>query len=56
MQAVIIKTGPDGAWFKTAAGDCAAVPAIKVSNVVDTVGAETASPSGPSAPCWKAKR
>ena len=39
VQAVIIKTGPDGAWFKTAAGDQAAVAAIKVSNVVDTVGA-----------------
>ncbi|EFE96795.1 sugar kinase [Serratia odorifera] len=39
VQAVIIKTGPDGAWFKTAAGDQATVPAIKVSNVVDTVGA-----------------
>ncbi|EPA9113244.1 MAG: sugar kinase [Serratia liquefaciens] len=39
VQAVIIKTGPDGAWFKTATGDQAAVAAIKVSNVVDTVGA-----------------
>ncbi|MFI8416017.1 sugar kinase [Serratia sp. NPDC078593] len=39
VQAVIIKTGPDGAWFKTAAGVQAAVPAIKVDNVVDTVGA-----------------
>lgn len=39
VQAVIIKTGPDGAWFKTAGGDSAAVAAIKVSNVVDTVGA-----------------
>ncbi|MBL5827196.1 sugar kinase [Serratia fonticola] len=39
VQAVIIKTGPEGAWFKTAAGDHAAVPAVKVTNVVDTVGA-----------------
>ncbi|KAA8997369.1 sugar kinase [Affinibrenneria salicis] len=39
VQAVIIKTGPDGAWFKTAAGDQATVPAVKVSKVVDTVGA-----------------
>lgn len=39
MQAVIIKTGPDGARFKTAAGDKAAVAAVKVDNVVDTVGA-----------------
>ncbi|VEI61765.1 Uncharacterized sugar kinase ydjH [Serratia fonticola] len=39
VQAVIIKTGPEGAWFKTAAGDQAAVPAVKVTNVVDTVGA-----------------
>ncbi len=39
VQAVIIKTGPEGAWFKTAAGDQATVPAVKVTNVVDTVGA-----------------
>ncbi|WP_431225654.1 sugar kinase [Serratia sp. L9] len=39
VQAVIIKTGPDGAWYKTAAGDRATVPAVKVTNVVDTVGA-----------------
>ena len=39
VQAVIIKTGPEGAWFKTAAGDQAAVAAVKVTNVVDTVGA-----------------
>lgn len=39
VQAVIIKTGPEGAWFKTAAGDQAAVPAVKVTKVVDTVGA-----------------
>lgn len=39
VQAVIIKTGPDGAWFKTATGYRAAVDAIKVSKVVDTVGA-----------------
>ncbi|NYA40009.1 sugar kinase [Serratia fonticola] len=39
VQAVIIKIGPEGAWFKTAAGDQAVVPAVKVTNVVDTVGA-----------------
>ncbi|HAT1611944.1 TPA: sugar kinase [Raoultella planticola] len=39
VQAVIIKTGCDGAWFKTAAGEQGAVAAIKVDNVVDTVGA-----------------
>ena len=39
VQAVIIKTGGDGAWFKTAAGERGAVAAIKVDNVVDTVGA-----------------
>lgn len=36
---MIIKTGGDGAWFKTAAGEQGAVAAIKVDNVVDTVGA-----------------
>lgn len=39
VQAVIIKTGGDGAWFKTTAGEQGAVAAIKVDNVVDTVGA-----------------
>ncbi|MHB2109098.1 sugar kinase [Raoultella planticola] len=39
VQTVIIKTGGDGAWFKTAAGEQGAVAAIKVDNVVDTVGA-----------------
>ena len=39
IQAVIIKTGCDGAWYKTAAGEQGAVAAIKVDNVVDTVGA-----------------
>lgn len=39
VQAVIIKTGSDGAWFKTAAGEQGAVAAVKVDNVVDTVGA-----------------
>ncbi|MFK3704363.1 sugar kinase [Klebsiella sp. NPDC088457] len=39
VQAVVIKTGADGAWFKTAAGEQGAVAAIKVDNVVDTVGA-----------------
>ena len=39
VQAVIIKTGGDGAWFKTAAGEQGTVAAIKVDNVVDTVGA-----------------
>ncbi|WP_434638208.1 sugar kinase [Klebsiella sp. I138] len=39
VQAVIIKTGSDGAWFKTATGEQGAVAAIKVDNVVDTVGA-----------------
>lgn len=39
VQAVIIKTGSDGAWFKTAAGEQGAVAAVTVDNVVDTVGA-----------------
>lgn len=39
VKAVIIKTGPDGAWFKTADGEQAQVAACKVENVVDTVGA-----------------
>ena len=36
---LIIKTGSDGAWYKTADGEQGAVAAIKVDNVVDTVGA-----------------
>lgn len=39
VRAVVIKTGSDGAWYKTADGEQGAVAAIKVDNVVDTVGA-----------------
>ncbi|MDU1026517.1 MAG: sugar kinase, partial [Leclercia adecarboxylata] len=39
VKAVILKTGADGAWFKTANGEQGAVAAVKVENVVDTVGA-----------------
>ncbi|MFO3906838.1 sugar kinase [Enterobacter hormaechei] len=39
VKAVILKTGSDGAWFKTADGEQGAVAAVKVENVVDTVGA-----------------
>jgi len=39
VKAVILKTGADGAWFKTADGEKGAVAAVKVENVVDTVGA-----------------
>ena len=39
VKAVILKTGSDGAWFKTANGEQGAVAAVKVENVVDTVGA-----------------
>ena len=36
---MVIKTGADGAWFKTASGEQGAVAPVKVENVVDTVGA-----------------
>jgi len=39
VQVVVIKTGSDGAWFKTSAGDSGQVAAIRTDNVVDTVGA-----------------
>ncbi|XTZ38574.1 sugar kinase [Salmonella enterica] len=39
VKAVVIKTGADGAWFKTASGEQGAIAAVKVDNVVDTVGA-----------------
>lgn len=39
VKTVVIKTGADGAWFKTASGEQGAVAAVKVENVVDTVGA-----------------
>ena len=35
----MIKTGEDGAYYKTAAGEKGIVPAVFVKNVVDTVGA-----------------
>ncbi|MCQ4093620.1 sugar kinase [Erwinia persicina] len=39
VKAVVIKTGSDGAWYKTADGDSGQVAAIRTDNVVDTVGA-----------------
>lgn len=39
VKTVIIKTGCDGAWYKTAEGEKGQVAAIRVDNVVDTVGA-----------------
>ncbi len=39
VKTVVLKTGSDGAWFKTASGEKGAVAAVKVDNVVDTVGA-----------------
>ncbi|WP_031522025.1 sugar kinase [Siccibacter colletis] len=39
VQLVVLKTGTDGAWYKTARGEQGAVAAINVDNVVDTVGA-----------------
>lgn len=39
VKVVVLKTGADGAWFKTASGEQGAVAAVKVENVVDTVGA-----------------
>ncbi len=39
VKTVVIKTGPDGAWYKTANGEQGAVAPVKVDNVVDTVGA-----------------
>lgn len=39
VKTVVLKTGADGAWFKTATGEKGAVNAVKVVNVVDTVGA-----------------
>ncbi|WP_435955777.1 sugar kinase [Dryocola sp. BD626] len=39
VKTVVLKTGADGAWFKTSGGEKGAVPAVRVDNVVDTVGA-----------------
>lgn len=39
VKAVIVKTGCDGAWFKTADGEKGDVKALPVEKVVDTVGA-----------------
>lgn len=39
VKAVVIKTGCEGAWYKTASGEKGQVEAIRVNNVVDTVGA-----------------
>lgn len=39
VSTVVIKTGSDGAWFKSADGQQGVVAAVKVDQVVDTVGA-----------------
>ncbi len=39
VKAVMLKTGADGAWFKTADGQQGTVAAVRVEKVVDTVGA-----------------
>lgn len=39
VRAVVIKTGADGAFYKTAEGVQGVVPAVRVQRVVDTVGA-----------------
>lgn len=39
VKAVLIKTGCEGAWYKTASGEQGQVEAMRVENVVDTVGA-----------------
>lgn len=39
VKAVVIKLGPEGAWYKTADGEQAQVCGFPVKNVVDTVGA-----------------
>lgn len=39
VKTVVLKTGADGAWFKTSGGEKGAVSAVRVDNVVDTVGA-----------------
>ncbi len=39
VKAVVLKTGADGAWYKTADGEKGSVAPVKVENVVDTVGA-----------------
>ena len=39
VKAVVLKTGADGAWYKTADGEQGCVAPVKVDNVVDTVGA-----------------
>ena len=39
VKAVVLKTGADGAWYKTADGEKGSVAPVKVDKVVDTVGA-----------------
>ncbi|CCJ90416.1 2-ketogluconate kinase [Cronobacter turicensis 564] len=39
VKAVVIKTGADGAWYQSTSGEQGTVAAVKVENVVDTVGA-----------------
>lgn len=39
VKAVVLKTGADGAWYKTAEGEKGCVAPVNVDKVVDTVGA-----------------
>jgi 2-dehydro-3-deoxygluconokinase len=39
VDKVIVKLGPDGAYFRTAAGETGVVAAVRVDTVIDTVGA-----------------
>jgi len=39
VKLVVIKTGGDGAYYKTSQNESGSVPAFYVDNVVDTVGA-----------------
>ena len=39
VDMVVIKLGPEGAYFRTAAGEAGVLPAARVDKVVDTVGA-----------------
>ncbi|EOQ79448.1 putative 2-ketogluconate kinase [Pseudomonas aeruginosa VRFPA02] len=55
VDAVAIKLGPSGAYYRDAHGE-GLVPGVPVATVVDTVAPATASRSGWSARCWKACR
>lgn len=56
VKAVVLKTGADGAWYKTADGEQGSVPPVKSSTWSIPLGLAMALRWALSARCWKVAR